>query len=148
MFSGARNIMFCGNVSSQHFCDCNGIYEVFLWGAFANSKCSDHFRQFFFDLLTDYSINLGHEICDNAFYCSHVSFVAAKVLSCGRRLSGLEVLRTRAMAGVKRRQHGLKARVVPLTVNRFSFGFREFLMRLRGIVDFRSTVIGVGLRDG
>ena len=126
MFSGARNIMFCGNVSSQHFCDCNGIYEVFLWGAFANSKCLDHFRQFFFDLLTDYSINLGHEICDNVFYCSHVSFVAAKVLSCGRRLSGLEVLRTRAMAGVKRRQHGLKARVVPLTVNRFSFGFREF----------------------
>src|SRR5258707_3814242 len=90
MFSGARNIMFCGSVSSQHFCDFNGVYEVFLWGGFANSMCSDHFRQFFFDLLTDYSINLGHEICDNAFYCSHVSFVAAKVLSCGRCLSGLE----------------------------------------------------------
>jgi hypothetical protein len=30
------------------------------------------------------------------------------------------------MAGLKRRQHGLKARVVPLKVNRFSFDFREF----------------------
>ncbi len=36
--------------------------------------CSDNFRQFLFDLLTDFSINLGHEICDNAFYCIHVSF--------------------------------------------------------------------------